>query len=89
MVTGTVTVLNEEGLHMRPAGAFCKAAQSYKNCDITIIHNGKRTNAKSVMAVMMAGIDCGAKPTLEVSGDNEQQVLEELTALFENRFENK
>ncbi|SDA15519.1 phosphocarrier protein [Ruminococcus sp. YE71] len=86
MVSKTVIVLNDEGLHMRPAGVFSKAAQSYKDCEITLVYNGKRTNAKSVMAVMMAGIDCGARPTLEVSGENEQQVLDELAAMFENRF---
>ena len=87
MVSRIVTVLNDEGLHARPAGAFSKAAQSYKNCEITVVYNGKRTNAKSVMAVMLAGINCGAKPTIEVSGENEQQVLDELCELFEKRFE--
>ena len=87
MVSREVMVLNEEGLHMRPAGAFCKAAQSYAGCEITVVYNGKRTNAKSVMAVMMAGINYGAKPTIEVSGENEQQVLDELCEMFEKKFE--
>ena len=55
--------------------------------EASVVYNGKRTNAKSVMAVMLAGINCGAKPTIEVSGENEQQVLDELCELFEKRFE--
>lgn len=86
MVKRNVTVLNEEGLHMRPAGLLAKAAMSYKGCDITLVYNGKRTNAKSVMNIMTAGIDCGAVVELEVSGQNEQQVLDELTQMFENSF---
>lgn len=86
MVSRIVTVINEEGLHMRPAGAFAKLAASYDKCSITLVYNGRRTDAKSVMQVMMAGINCGAQPTVEVEGENEQQVLDELTDAFARGF---
>ncbi len=86
MVSEKLVVLNDEGLHMRPAGALAKAAASFKGCDITVIYNGKRTNAKSVMAVMTAGINCGAQIELECNGENEQQVLDTLAEMFRNSF---
>lgn len=86
MVSEKLVVLNEEGLHMRPAGALAKAAAAHKNCDITVVYNGKRTNAKSVMAVMTAGINCGSQIVLECSGENEQQALDDLAEKFRNCF---
>lgn len=86
MVSEKLVVLNEEGLHMRPAGALAKAAGSFKNCNITVVYNGKRTNAKSVMAIMTAGINCGAEVELECDGENEQQALDDLAGRFRNSF---
>ena len=87
MVSRTVTVINEEGLHMRPAGALAKCAMSYENCEITLVYNGRRTDAKSVMQIMLAGINCGAQPTIEVSGPDEQRVLDELAEQFAKGFD--
>ena len=85
MVCGKVTVINDEGLHMRPAGLFAKAAASH-SCSTTIVYNGKRTNAKSVMSVMLAGVNCGAEIELECDGEDEAETLAELTALIESGF---
>ena len=35
MVKKTITVINEQGLHMRPAGVLAKAASAFKDCNIT------------------------------------------------------
>ena len=32
MVSKTVTVINEQGLHMRPAGILAKAVAAHKDC---------------------------------------------------------
>lgn len=86
MVSTVVTVINEEGLHMRPAGALARLAASFDNCKITLIYNGVCTDAKSVMQVMMAGINCGAMLTVEVEGENENQVLGKLADAFARGF---
>ena len=86
MVSEKLVIVNDEGLHMRPAGTLAKAAASFKDCDITIIYNGKRTNAKSVMSVMTAGVNCGAQIELECNGENEQQALDTLAGLIRSAF---
>ena len=43
MVSQKIIVKNEQGLHMRPAGAFVKLASKYK-FNITIAANGKEIN---------------------------------------------
>ena len=36
---------------------------------------------------MLAGINCGAQPTIEVSGTDEQRVLDELAEQFAKGFD--
>ena len=55
MVSQTVKVINEQGLHMRPAGVFAKEMTKFK-CNVTIDIAGKRINAKSVMLIIAACI---------------------------------
>ena len=86
MVSKNVTVINPEGLHARPAGALCKFAKSHPEVVITVGYGGRTINAQSLFAIMTAGINCGAEVSLEVSGKEEQAVLDELVKLFEKGF---
>ena len=47
MVAQTITIKNEQGLHMRPAGVLSKAAAKYP-CDVKLISGDKEVNAKSI-----------------------------------------
>ena len=73
------TVKNEEGLHMRPASVVSKAMSSFSS-DITVLLNGKKYNAKSVMMLMSACIKKGA----EIEGDDEEAALRKAQELLEN-----
>ncbi len=86
MATRKVTVISNEGLHMRPAGLFSKAAKAHDECEITLCFNGKVINAKSVMSVMAAGINKGSEIEIAVNGGDEQAVLDELCRMIETDF---
>lgn len=86
MVSKTVSVINEQGLHMRPAGILAKTAAGYKECNITLNVNGKNVNSKAVMQIMSACIKCGSTVEIVCDGKDEQAALEELAAMFENGF---
>ncbi len=45
MVSKKVTVVNTQGMHMRPAGILAKAAASHKECKVTLNAYGKSINA--------------------------------------------
>lgn len=79
-------VLNEEGLHARPAALLVKEANNFSS-DINIIHNEKATNAKSIMGLMALGLTKDTEITLSASGDDEKEAIEKLTDLFNNKFE--
>ena len=79
MVKEKVTLNNETGLHARPASELAKIAMKY-NCEINLIVNDKKINAKSPLSIMSAGI----KENTEIEIEN--QALKEITEAFENNF---
>ena len=50
------------------------------------MRNGRKVNAKSIMGVMMLAAGKGSKITLEVAGPDEEQAMEALCALINDRF---
>ncbi|POA97390.1 HPr family phosphocarrier protein [Chromobacterium sinusclupearum] len=86
MLRSEVEIINKLGLHARASSKFTQLASRYKS-DIFIARNSRRVNGKSIMGVMMLAAAKGAKVELEVSGEDEQQALEALVALINNRFD--
>lgn len=86
MVTKKVTVINEQGLHMRPAGILAKTVKSYPDCEVTLNANGKTVKASSPMQIMSACMKRGCEVEIVCSGSGEESVLNEISAMFENGF---
>ena len=86
MVTKTVEVVNEQGMHMRPAGVLAKAATAYKECDIKLNANGKEINAKALMQIMAAGMKKGCTVEIVCNGVDEAKALDEIVSMFEGGF---
>ncbi|KUM02018.1 HPr family phosphocarrier protein [Chromobacterium subtsugae] len=86
MLRSEVEIINKLGLHARASSKFTQLASRYKS-DIFIARNNRRVNGKSIMGVMMLAAAKGAKVELEISGEDEQQALEALIALINNRFD--
>lgn len=86
MVEKKIIVKNESGLHMRPATDIVKAATQCTS-DVTIIHNEKTINAKSVLNIMSAAIKFESEITLRCDGENETADLETLAQIIENSRE--
>ncbi len=82
MVSKQIQVTNEQGLHMRPASVFCQAMTPFA-CDVTIIFNEKKYNAKSVMMLMSACIKKGAEIEIVCDGADEQAALDKAVELIE------
>lgn len=67
-------VVDELGLHARPATLIVQEASKYDN-DIHIIYNDNKVNAKSVMSVMAMAITYNTKFGVEVEGENPETVF--------------
>ena len=84
VVEKEVIVKNPHGLHARPAAVFVQKAASFP-CKITISKNDKEVDAKSILAVMSLGVEPNEKIILRADGDKEEEALEELIKICENR----
>jgi len=80
-----MTIINKLGLHARAAAKLVKLAGSFESA-IDIEKDGKRVNGKSIMGVMMLAASCGSSVTLHIDGDDENDALEALQELINNRF---
>lgn len=77
MVSKVVKVIDEEGLHLRPATNLCKVAVSYP-CHITFRIRDYEANAKSVLSVLAAMVKKNDEIEIICDGENEQEALDAL-----------
>ena len=82
MVQQELTITNPTGFHARPAALLVARAGKSKSA-VTILHNEKKVNAKSMLNVLGAGIRQGATITLLVEGEDEAETLSDLIQLIE------
>lgn len=85
MLSTTVVVLNEEGLHARPAGVLVKTANTF-NSEIELSVNGDSANAKSIMSIMGLGLTKDTVVTVSADGSDAQEALDQIANLFKNKF---
>lgn len=81
MVHRSYKVIDEAGLHARPASLLCQLAMTHDG-DVNIVYKGKISTLKSIMIIMSLGIPFGAKFEIQVDGDNKLEMLDNLTALL-------
>ncbi|PYY42408.1 dihydroxyacetone kinase phosphoryl donor subunit DhaM [Curtobacterium sp. MCPF17_046] len=79
--TATAELVNESGLHARPAAEFVKAAARH---EAVVRVNG--VDAKSLLAIMALALPKGASVTVEASGADAQDAVDELVALVRSGF---
>ena len=72
MVSKTITLVNSQGFHMRPAGAFATAMGKYKS-EVTIKFNGNDINGGSTIDLIC-------------EGEDEDEALKEAVSLIESGF---
>ena len=82
VVTRDVVVQNELGLHARPAAEFCRLANRFR-AEITLIKDNERYSAESLIEILRANLDCGARATLEARGVDAEKALDRLESLLE------
>ncbi len=85
MITRSVTLVNRLGLHARAASRLVQKAAEFE-CDIHLVRDERRVNAKSIMGVLMLTAPLGTKLTLECEGGDADEAADAIVALIENRF---
>ena len=83
MVSQKTIIKNPTGLHLRPAGLFCKTAVQFKS-KITFRSGNTTANAKSVLSVLGACIKRGDEIELICEGEDEAEALSEMIKIIED-----
>ena len=74
MVSKKLTLNNASGFHMRPASVFATAMAKFQS-DVTIDFNSSKINAKSLLNIIAAVVDC--------NGPDEEEALAKAVELIE------
>ncbi len=85
MIKSRKTISNKLGLHARASAKLTKLAASY-SCEVWMSRGDRRINAKSIMGVMMLAAGMGAEVDIETDGPQEQEAMDALVALIDNKF---
>ena len=85
MIKTSVTISNRLGLHARASAKLTKLAGGFP-CEVWISRGERRVNAKSIMGVMMLAAGLGATVELETNGEREQEAMDALLALMNDKF---
>jgi phosphocarrier protein len=82
----TITVINPLGLHARPAAKVVDCAARFTS-DIRLSYQDQDIDAKSIMSVLMLAAPCGAELSVAINGDDENDAMTALEALFASGFD--
>jgi len=86
MIEEKIQIINNAGLHTRPAATIVKIASKYK-CDFFLNKDGLHINGKSIIGVMTLAAEKGSEITLIFNGDDEQEAAREVTDYFKRGFD--
>ena len=86
MVSAEVQIVNKLGLHARASAKLTQVASGFK-CEVWLMRNDRRVNAKSIMGVMMLAAGKGASITVEAEGEDADAALAALLKLIADKFD--
>src|ERR1051326_5022731 len=75
-----IKIVNEVGLHARPAAEFVRAANVFRS-EIWIIKGEERFSAKSIIEVLTANLNCGDTAVVEAQGRDSESAVASLAKL--------
>lgn len=87
-VSKKIEVVNEMGLHARPAMQFVDAANTFTS-RITVFRDGDdpiEADGKSVMQMIILEAVKGTSLRIEADGEDAELAVKTLSELFENKF---
>lgn len=83
MTKTKVKVVSKSGLHARPADTLTRLASKFQSKVELICDETRIVNAKSILSVLAAGIDCGMEVELVCDGEDEKEACRELAEAIE------
>lgn len=85
IISRKVRVLNELGLHTRPATLIVKLLQSSKS-EVSFTYKKETIDARSILNILMLAAQKNALITITVKGIDAEETMERLVTSFESHF---
>lgn len=85
-LTRTVVVVNPQGLHLRSAEMFVKAANQYQS-RIEVVRENRRVDGKSILNLVTLAAVQGTELVIEAHGPDAEAALNALSELFARGFD--
>ncbi len=80
-----VLVVNKLGIHARPAAALVQCVLNFE-CDVFLLFNGSRVNAKSIMGLLTLAATQGSRITVSCKGSDADAAMKAIKDLFAAGF---
>lgn len=81
----TVEVINQYGIHARPAALLVKTASGFQS-EILLEKDGARVSAKSIMGLLTMEGCMGSRITIQADGPDAEAAVMALKDLFDKKF---
>lgn len=85
-LTKELVVQNKMGIHARPAAMIVRITNKFK-ADVFVEKDEEQVNGKSIMGLMMLAAGKGSKVRFSATGADANEMLNELAALFDRKFD--
>ena len=85
MIEREATIVNQEGLHARPAAQIVRLANSFM-AQVELAKDGLVVNGKSIMGVMMLAAEHGSSIIIRADGSDAEQAVQALAELVASGF---
>ncbi|MEW6196934.1 MAG: HPr family phosphocarrier protein [Bacteroidota bacterium] len=86
MIEKKVKIVNNAGLHTRPAATIVKLAAKYRS-DFFLNKDGLHINGKSIIGVMTLAAEKGSEIVLTFDGADEEEAAKEIVDYFNRGFD--
>ncbi len=80
-----ITIINRLGLHARAAVKLVSLSSKYVS-RVVVVANGRRADARHLIAVLLLSASMGTKVSIEVTGPDEVAAMTAVTRLISNGF---
>lgn len=81
LIKKKLIVKNKQGLHARPAALFVQVANRFDS-RITVRHDDEEVNGKSIMGILMLGVEMDSPIIIEADGDDAALAILELEKIL-------
>jgi phosphocarrier protein len=85
MIEREATIVNQDGLHARPAAKIVRLASTF-NSEIELFKDGVAVNGKSIMGVMMLAAEFGSSILVRADGADAEQAVSAICQLVAEGF---